>query len=134
MAERLPLYSLRMSGEYGRAALKGFDKSFLHRLDSRSDADLDKLPMTVKVLLEGMLRAAAKGSVSEADVAALARWPAEPAAGAELPFTPARVLLQDFTGVPAVVDLAAMRSAVSRAGGDPERVNPLVPVDLIIEI
>ena len=77
MAERLPLYSLRMSGEYGRAALKGFDKSFLHRLDSRSDADLDKLPMTVKVLLEGMLRAAAKGSVSEADVAALARWPAE---------------------------------------------------------
>ena len=129
----LPLYSLGMSEEYGRAALPGFDDSLVYRLDSRSDADLEKLPMTVKVLLEGMLRAAAQGRVSEADVAALARWPARSAAETELPFTPARVLLQDFTGVPAVVDLAAMRSAMERAGKDAGRVDPLVPADLVID-
>jgi aconitate hydratase len=122
-----------MSGEYGKAELAGFQGSFIHRLDSRSDADLEKLPMTVKILLEGLLRAAARGSVEEADVAALARWPAEPAAEAELPFTPARVLLQDFTGVPAVVDLAAMRSAMARAGKDAGKVDPLVPADLVID-
>jgi aconitate hydratase len=122
-----------MSGEYGRAALAGFQDTLIHRLDSRSDADLGALPMTIKVLLEGMLRAAAAGRVTETDVAALARWPAPPATEAELPFTPARVLLQDFTGVPAVVDLAAMRSAMVRAGKDAGRVDPLVPADLVID-
>jgi aconitate hydratase len=122
-----------MSGEYGKASLPGFDGTVIHRLDSRSDADLDQLPMTVKVLLEGMLRAAYQGRVSEADVAALARWPAPTTEETELPFTPARVLLQDFTGVPAVVDLAAMRSAMERAGKDAGKVDPLVPADLVID-
>ncbi|MDQ6917904.1 MAG: aconitate hydratase AcnA [Candidatus Dormibacteraeota bacterium] len=122
-----------MGGEFGRAPLAGFDKAFLHRLDSRSEADLTALPMTVKVLLEGLLRAAAEGRVKETDVAALARWPEAPPPGAELPFTPARVLLQDFTGVPAVVDLAAMRSAMERAGKDAGKIDPLVPADLVID-
>jgi len=122
-----------MSGEYGRAPLPGFENTVVHRLDSRSDADLAALPMTVKVLLEGLLRAAAAGRVKEADVAALARWPEPPPPDAELPFTPARVLLQDFTGVPAVVDLAAMRSAMERAGRDAGRIDPLVPADLVID-
>src|SRR3979411_573429 len=118
-----------MSGEYGRAPLAGFEKTVIHRLDSRADADLEALPMTVKVLLEGLLRAAAAGRVREADGAALARWPEAPADDVELPFTPARVLLQDFTGVPAVVDLAAMRSAMERAGRDAGRIDALVPAD-----
>jgi aconitate hydratase len=122
-----------MSGEYGRASLEGFENTILHRLDSRLDAELDTLPMTVKVLLEGLLRAQALGKVEETDVAALARWPEPPPEGAELPFTPARVLLQDFTGVPAVVDLAAMRSAMARAGKDAGRIDPLVPADLVID-
>src|ERR1700682_1854992 len=122
-----------MSGEYGRAPLAGFENTSIHRLDSRADADLAALPMTVKVLLEGLLRAAAAGHVKENDVAALAGWPEAPAADAELPYTPARVLLQDFTGVPAVVDLAAMRSAMDRAGLEPGKIDPQVPVDLVID-
>src|SRR5207237_9991534 len=71
---------------------------------------------------------------SEADVRALAGWPEQPAGeGGAIAYMPSRVLMQDFTGVPAVVDLAAMRSAMARAGGDPARVNPLVPVDLIVD-
>ena len=91
------------------------------------------LPMTVKILLEGMLRLAEAGTTNEKSVRALAAWPAKPPSDAELPFLPARVLMQDFTGVPAVVDLAAMRSAMKRAGKDPGKVDPLVPVDLIID-
>jgi aconitate hydratase len=91
------------------------------------------LPMTVKVLLEGVIRLAERGVTEESSVDALARWPAAPAGGSELPFLPARVLMQDFTGVPAVVDLAAMRSAMKRAGKDAGKVDPLVPVDLIID-
>jgi len=122
-----------MSAEYGRAVLKGYEKTAIHRLDSRSDADLDSLPVTVKVLLEGLLRAQAEGKVEESSVAALASWPKPPPADAELPFTPARVLLQDFTGVPAGVDLAAMRSAMERAGKDARKIDPLVPADLVID-
>jgi len=91
------------------------------------------LPMTVKVLLEGLVRMSAAGRTDEKNVAALAAWPGPPPQDAELPFLPARVLMQDFTGVPAVVDLAAMRSAMQRAGKDAGRVDPLVPVDLIID-
>ena len=91
------------------------------------------LPMTVKVLLEGLLRMSAEGRTDEKNVAALAAWPKPPPPAAELPFLPARVLMQDFTGVPAVVDLAAMRSAMQRAGKDAGKVDPLVPVDLIID-
>src|SRR5207237_903222 len=91
------------------------------------------LPMTIKVLLEMLLRDLEAGRVEEASVRALAGWPKKPPEGTELPFTPARVLLQDFTGVPAVVDLAAMRTAIEKAGGHPERVDPQVPVDLVID-
>src|SRR5215472_10754737 len=92
----------------------------------------ENLPMTVKVLLEGLIRFVEAGATEESNIAALANWP-EPARDAELPFLPARVLMQDFTGVPAVVDLAAMRSAMQRAGKDAGKVDPLVPVDLIID-
>ncbi|HET8567493.1 MAG TPA: aconitate hydratase AcnA [Candidatus Limnocylindria bacterium] len=93
----------------------------------------DALPMTVKVLLEGLVRAAAQGGATERDVEALLRYPAAPPPGTSVPFRPARILLQDFTGVPAAVDLAAMRAAMRRAGKDPARIEPLVPVDLIID-
>lgn len=95
--------------------------------------DIDRLPVTVSILLENVLRRYDGSVFSEEDVRALAGWdPGGPASG-EVPFLPSRVLLQDFTGVPAVVDLAAMRSAVARMGGDPERINPLVPADLVID-
>ena len=90
------------------------------------------LPYTVCVLLENLLRRAGSAHVREEDVRALAAWPA-PASGAQLAFMPARVLMQDLTGVPAVVDLAALRDAVARRGADPGRVDPLVPVDLVID-
>src|SRR5437763_12367378 len=100
----------------------------------RIDALVDPLtlPYTVCVLLENLLRRAGDEHVSEDDVRALADWPAPPA-GANLAFMPSRVIMQDLTGVPAVVDLAAMRSAVARRGGDPARIDPLVPVDLVID-
>jgi aconitate hydratase len=91
--------------------------------------DVSRLPMTVKILLEMLLR----GGASEVSVRALAGWPAPPPAEAEVPYLPARVLLQDFTGVPAVVDLAAMRSAMRRAGRDAARIDPQIPVDLVID-
>ncbi|HEU4529356.1 MAG TPA: aconitate hydratase AcnA [Actinomycetota bacterium] len=107
----------------------------LHRLDRLPDlgaADPARLPHTVKVLLENLLRRAGSRDVADDDVRALAAWP-EPAAGASVAFMPTRVLMQDLTGVPAVVDLAAMRSAMARAGGDPSKVNPLVEADLIVD-
>ena len=106
----------------------------LYRLEAIGDRiDLAKAPMTLKVLLENVLRHAGGGIVDAADVERLAAW--RPGAGgdAEIPFMPARVVLQDFTGVPAVVDLAAMRDAMAELGGDPARVNPLVPADLVID-
>jgi len=97
--------------------------------------DLDRLPVTVKILLENVVRHAGDGVVREADVAALAAWKPGAAATteAEIPFMPARAILQDFTGVPAIIDLAAMRDAMAELGGDPSRVNPLVPADLVID-
>src|SRR6188474_2119832 len=95
--------------------------------------DLDRLPFSIKVLLESVLRNLDGELVTEPDVRRLAAWNAERPAEVELPFMPARVILQDFTGVPAVVDLASMRSAVKRLGGDARRINPLVPVDLVVD-
>jgi aconitate hydratase len=95
--------------------------------------DLALLPMTVKVLLENLLRSAGTSFASEDDVTSLALWGQKPQDDKEFAFVPSRVILQDFTGVPAVVDLAAMRSAIHRAGGDPAKVDPLVPVDLVID-
>ena len=92
-----------------------------------------RLPVTVRILLENVLRHAGGGVVAESDVTTLASWrPGQPAE-AEIPFMPSRVVLQDFTGVPAVVDLAVMRDAMAALGGDPARVNPLVPADLVID-
>jgi len=104
-----------------------------YRLDRLSGADPSRLPMTVKVLLENVLRNAGRGVVRTDEVEALAAWQPSSAAEVEIPFLPARVLMQDFTGVPAVVDLAAMRDAMADLGGDPDLINPLVPADLVID-
>src|SRR5467141_1096673 len=114
-----------------RSKLSGTDLEFYPL--SKLTPDVSGLPMTVKVLLEGLVRLAEAGTAKEEDVKALAAWPSPASQNSDLPFLPARVLMQDFTGVPAVVDLAAMRSAMQRAGKDAGRVDPLVPVDLIID-
>ncbi len=117
-----------------RASLPGHPDLFrINRLDETGAASTERLPHTVRILLEGLLRNAGGLHVREEDVIALASWPQAPGAGKRVPFFPARVLLQDFTGVPAVVDLAAMRAAMARAGRDPSRVDPLVPCDLVID-
>ncbi|MBI2764187.1 MAG: aconitate hydratase AcnA [Chloroflexi bacterium] len=95
--------------------------------------DLSSTPVTLKILLENALRHAGRGIVEPADVERLASWRPGLGGEAEIPFMPARVVLQDFTGVPAIVDLAAMRDAMADLGGDPGRVNPLVPADLVID-
>jgi aconitate hydratase len=106
----------------------------LYRLDAVADRiDLATLPVTVKILLENLLRHAGGAGVRPEDVETLLAWRPGSAAEAEIPFMPGRVLLQDFTGVPAVVDLAVMRDAMADLGGDPAKVNPLVPADLVID-
>ncbi len=94
---------------------------------------IDRLPMSMKVLLENLLRWEDNETVTAADLKALADWLGPRSSDREIQYRPARVLMQDFTGVPAVVDLAAMRAAVAAAGGDPQRINPLSPVDLVID-
>jgi len=95
---------------------------------------ISQLPFSMKVLLENLLRFEDDRSVKKADIEAVAKWLADRGkAGAEIAYRPARVLMQDFTGVPAVVDLAAMRDGLKSLGGDPEKINPLVPVDLVID-
>src|SRR2546421_5843808 len=122
-----------------RTTLHGVSRNItyyqLDSLSQRGVQGIDRLPFTVKILLENVLRHADGELVNEDEVLSLARWvPGQAAQSeAEYPFLPARVLLQDFTGVPAIVDLAAMRSAVARMGGDPQQVNPLVPADLVID-
>jgi len=95
--------------------------------------DLSKLPFSLKVLLENLLRFEDGDSVTTADVEAVMRWLENKRSDKEINYRPARVLMQDFTGVPGVVDLAAMRDAIKKAGGDPSRINPLTPVDLVID-
>lgn len=102
-------------------------------LAARQLGDIDRLPKSMKVLLENLLRHVDGDTVQEGDLAALAGWLQTGHADREIAYRPARVLMQDFTGVPAVVDLAAMREAVLRLGGDVEQVNPLSPVDLVID-
>jgi aconitate hydratase len=95
--------------------------------------NLDRMPFSIKVLLESVLRNVDGELVTADDVKNLAAWSAGATDGFDLPFTPARVILQDFTGVPAIVDLASLRSAVDRLGRDPQKINPLVPVDLVVD-
>jgi len=106
----------------------------IFRLDALQQRfDVARLPFSLKVLLENLLRTEGNGSVDAADVEALASWDASAQPSKEIAFTPARVLMQDFTGVPAVVDLAAMRDAIARMGGDAAQINPLVPAELVID-
>jgi len=106
----------------------------IFRLDSLADRfDVARLPYSIKVLLENVLRLEDGVSVTAAAAEAIAGWDAAAEPSVEIPFQPARVLMQDFTGVPAVVDLAAMRDAMAEIGGDPEAINPLVDVDLVID-
>jgi len=105
----------------------------LRALEEAGLVDLARLPFSIRVLLENMLRHRDGSVASDDDVRALAGWRPEAVPDREIPFMPARVILQDFTGVPAVVDLASMRDAVKKMGGDPRKVNPLVPCDLVID-
>ncbi|GJG85621.1 aconitate hydratase [Gemmatimonadetes bacterium T265] len=105
----------------------------LDALRELSGGALDRLPFSLKVLLENLLRGEDNAFVKKADVEALARWDVSTPAEKEVAYRPARVILQDFTGVPCVVDLAAMRDAITQLGGDPQRINPLQPVDLVID-
>ncbi len=95
--------------------------------------NIDRLPKTLKILLENQLRFAHDPSVAHDDLQALVDWQQEGRASREIGYRPARVLMQDFTGVPGVVDLASMRAAVEKLGEDPSRINPLSPVDLVID-
>ena len=118
-----------------RSSLQVGGREFeIFRLDALQDRfDVARLPYSIKVLLENVLRLEDGTSVSSADVEAIASWDAAAEPSVEIPFQPARVLMQDFTGVPAVVDLAAMRDAMEEIGGDPAAINPLVDVDLVID-
>src|SRR5581483_8465176 len=101
----------------------------IYRLDAlQARWDVARLPYTLRILLENVLR-----NGTEAEVEAVAGWVADAEPSREISFMPARVLLQDFTGVPAIVDLAAMRDAMREQGGDPERINPLIPAELVID-
>jgi len=115
----------------------GFGRATIYRLAALAKAGvapgLDRLPFSIKVLLEAVLRSVDGELVTADDVRNLGAWNAAAPKDAELPFMPARVILQDFTGVPAVVDLASMRAAVKRLGADPRKINPLVPVDLVVD-
>ena len=130
---------MRMTGQDSlktRRTLKVDGKSYEYfslPAAAESLGDISRLPCSLKVLLENVLRFEDGRSYTVADAHAIAGWLAEGRSTKEVPFKPARILLQDFTGVPAVVDLAAMRDALSRLGGEPRRVNPLVPVDLVID-
>ena len=126
------IFGARARLESARGAVSYYQ---LGALTKRGVQSLDRLPFTVKILLENALRNAGGEIVTEDEVLSLARWVPGlvSQSKAEYPFMPARVLLQDFTGVPAVADLAAMRSAVARMGGNPLKINPLVPADLVID-
>src|SRR5690554_2787229 len=119
-----------------RGALQAGSKSYeIYRLNALQDAGLDvsRLPFSLKILLENLLRTEDGVDVTADDIRALAGWDESAEPNREIAFTPARVVLQDFTGVPAVVDLATMREAVKGLGGDPTKINPLAPVELVID-
>ena len=105
----------------------------IQKLEEDGIADIGRLPYSIKVLLEAALRQCDGFEITEEDVTRIAQWSPETAGKEEIPFKPGRVVMQDFTGVPAVVDLATMRDAMADLGGDPKRVNPLIPVDLVID-
>src|SRR3954451_16464963 len=118
-----------------RGTLKVGDRELeIFRLDALQwSSAAAPLPFSLKILLENLLRTEGNGSVEAKDIEALATWDAKADPSKEIAFTPARVLMQDFTGVPAIVDLAAMRDAMADLGGDPAKITPLVPAELVID-
>ena len=120
-------------GAKGTLAVGGREYE-IFRLDALQERfDVARLPFSLKILLENLLRTEGGGAVAAADIEALAAWDPAAQPSREIAFTPARVLMQDFTGVPAVVDLAAMRDAMAEMGGDPAKINPLAPAELVID-
>jgi len=118
--------TLQVAGnQYRYHSLKAFSAA--------SACNLERLPFTIKVLLENLLRKEDGDTVKKGDIEAVAAWGSEQGQAGEISYSPARVLMQDFTGVPAIVDLAAMRDSVARNGGDPAKINPQIPVDLVID-
>ena len=113
----------------------GSGNAVLYRLSALEKAgfNMQRLPFSIRILLEAALRQADGFEITKEAIEIIANWGADTAGKVEIPFKPARVILQDFTGVPSVVDLAALRNAMARMGGDPKKVNPLVPVDLVID-
>ena len=116
-----------------RVGMKSYVYYSLAAAEKNGLKDISKLPYSMKVLLENLLRNEDGRSVTKDDILAVAKWMKKRTLEHEIAFRPARVLMQDFTGVPAVVDLAAMRNAMQKLGGDAEKINPLVPVDLVID-
>src|SRR5512137_2032765 len=110
----------------------GSGQATLYRLNALAGG-VEQLPFSIKIMLESVLRNCDGYVVTEEDVRTLANYNAKSPAPVEIPFKLARVVMQDFTGVPAVVDLAAMRAAARRLGGNPKKINPLIPVDLVID-
>ncbi|MGB7117238.1 MAG: aconitase family protein, partial [Anaerolineales bacterium] len=128
-----------MCNDYFRSqgVIKTFHENYtifrLARLEQQGLTELNRLPFSIRILLESLLRQCDENKITIQDVINLAAWQPHDDERPVLPYRPARVLMQDFTGVPAVVDLAAMRSAVSRLGGDPDKINPVIPVDLVVD-
>ena len=116
-----------------RVSDRGYDIFRLDLLENTGFQNISRLPVSLKVLLENLLRQEDNHHVTKGDIEALANWNPKVKSEKEIAFMPARVLMQDLTGVPAVVDLAAMREAMKRLGGDPKKINPLAPVDLVID-
>ena len=118
----------KLKTKHGNYAIYRLDK-----LETDGYTNLDKLPFSIRVMLEAALRQCNEKDITKQDVLNLAGWQPEVEERVAMPFKPGRVVMQDFTGVPAIVDLAAMRSAMARLGGDPKKINPVVPVDLVID-
>ena len=116
-----------------KVGTEGYEIFGLAELEKAGFKNIARLPVSLKVLLENLLRQEDNHHVNKADIEALAKWEPKAKQEKEIAFMPARVLMQDLTGVPAVVDLAAMREAMKRLGGDPKKINPLAPVDLVID-
>src|SRR5262244_3155709 len=124
-----------MTNSYNaRSTLKSGDRSYeIWRLDALPKDKVARLPYSLKILLENLLRFEDGVNVTRKDIEALLNWDPKATPSYEIAFTPSRVILQDFTGVPCVVDLAAMRDAIVKLGGDAEKVNPLAPAELVID-
>ncbi|HEY3291630.1 MAG TPA: aconitase family protein, partial [Anaerolineae bacterium] len=128
----------RLSNSFGaRASFEtGSGAAYMYRLDQlekKGIGNIAQLPFSMKIMLESALRQCDGFEISENDVVSLAKWNAKKVLQTELPFKPARVVLQDFSGIPCLVDLAAMRSAIARLGGDATRINPVCQVDLVVD-